>query len=109
MIKEVRQNQHEIIKNRYGIQDNEKAINENKEAIKDLKNKYVSHAIFESTVEKYDKIIHRLIIIIAGIIAMLVISNALWINAWRQIDFKDQTTVIKQDGSTNTVEAKEEP
>lgn len=100
----IHENKQKILDNKYSIRENQKTIQENRSAIHELKtncaNKCVPYDVFDSTV----KIVHRLIVILAIVIALLFISNAVWIYAWHHADFnKQETTVITKDGVSNII------
>ena len=98
----VEENKSKILHNSYGIINNEQKITDNKKAIEELKLKYVPYDVFENAVARYDKIVHRLILIICGIVALLFLCNAIWLYAWKQLDFKNET-IITQEGTTNKI------
>lgn len=103
MLKKIENNRNNIIHNTYGIKSNEEAIEINRRAITDLQKGFLPINVFEATLTRYEKIIHRLIILLAGVVALLVITNALWLYAWNGLDKSDTTTVIRQEGTTNTI------
>lgn len=101
-MKAVQENTKNILHNKHYINENKKSIQDNKEAIKELKQGYVPYAVFDSAVARYDKIVHRLIYALWGIVALLFISNAIWIYAWKQLD--PTTTVINnKEGTTSYI------
>lgn len=83
------------------VQENTKNIHDNKRAIDELKN-YTFNA-FESAITRYEKIIHRLIVVVVLSLVMLFISNAVWIYAWKQLDFADSTIINNTEGTTSFV------
>lgn len=62
----------------------------------------VSFLVYESSQTRLDRIIHKLVISLVISVALLFISNALWLWVWNQHDYSNNT--ITQDGSgTNVV------
>lgn len=82
------------------IRTNENLIEQNKIAIEELRKSYVPYEVLESTIARYDKIVHRLIAVLCGVVALLFICNAVWLYAWEKIDFG---TNITQSGETNQI------
>lgn len=93
-------NRH-IEKNKQAIRTNEAFIHANKIAIEELRKSYVPYEVLENTITRYDKIAHRLIMVLCGVVALLFVCNAIWLYAWKQIDFGD--TTITQGGEVNHV------
>ena len=107
-MKAIKDNKQKILDNKQSIKENQKTIQENKTAINELKtnctSKCIPYEVFESAISRYDKIVHRLIIVLGIVIALLFISNAVWIYAWHNADFsKRETTVITKDGVSNII------
>ena len=94
-------NTSEILQNKYSIDNNKKCIEDNQKAIDELKRGYVPLCIVEDTAKRYGKIIHGLITIICLMLVSLFICNAIWLYAWKQMDFGN--TTITQEGETNKV------
>lgn len=62
----------------------------------------VSFLVYESSQTRLDRIIHKLVVALTVSVALLFISNALWLWAWSQYDYANNE--ITQDGSgTNIV------
>ena len=101
MFMHIEANKERSIQNREGIVQNEKNIRDNKQAIDDLKRNTVPYLVFESSQARLDKIIHRLIIALILALAILFISNAVWIYAWNHSS--DDTTIINKDGVSNFI------
>ena len=90
-----------IMNNMQEIKANAHSIEQNKSAIEELRQSYVPYSVFESAIVRYDKIIHRLIMIVAFIVILLVVTNAIWVYAWHTQDFGDKaTTMITNDGTS---------
>ena len=90
-----------IHENNAKIRTNEAYIQENKQAIESLKQGYVPVQVVLDTAERYCKIVHRLTGVICLILIALFICNAIWLYAWKQIDFGNVT--ITQGGEVNHV------
>lgn len=104
MFKHIQTNKENIIENRSIIKENRKDIRDNKVAIEDLKRNTVPVSVFESTQSKLDRIIHRLIVALILSLAILFISNAVWIYAWYKYDYVgSETTIITKDGVSNFI------
>lgn len=56
----------------------------------------VSYLVYESSQTRLDRIIHKLVVALVVSVALLFISNALWLWAWSQYDYSSET--ITQDG-----------
>lgn len=92
-----------IITNKHKIDSNKKDIEANKTAIEDLRKNYIHRKVFEDAVGKFDRIVHRLILVLCGVIALLFITNAAWLYAWEHADFGSHETNITQRGETNSI------
>ena len=90
-----------VQENTQNILHNKRTIDDNKRAIDELKN-YTFNA-FESAITRYEKIIHRLIVVVVLSLIMLFVSNAVWIYAWKQLDFADNTVINNTEGTTSFV------
>lgn len=100
----VEENAKNILANMQNIKSNAGDIEKNAKAIEELRQSYVPYMVFESAIVRYDKIIHRLIAIIAFIVTLLVVTNAIWVYAWHKQDFGDKaTTMITNDGTSSIV------
>lgn len=58
----------------------------------------VSYLVYESSTTRLDRIIKRLVISLIFAVALMFISNALWLYAWMQYDYVSESTVYTQDG-----------
>ena len=85
-----------VEQNKQNIRSNKRTIEENKSAITDLRCNHVSLAVFEKTVDKYDRIVHRLIVALCIIVTLLLVSNAVWVYLWSRSDF-GKTNVFAKD------------
>lgn len=104
----IEENKRSILDNHLDIRHNQKEINENKSAIHQLKTNCstncVPHAVFDSAVAKYDKIVHKLIVALCIVIILLFVSNAVWLFVWNAGNVgRKETTVITKDGVSNFV------
>lgn len=100
----VAENSKNILANMQNIKSNAGDIENNRKAIEELRQSYVPFGVFENAIVRYDKIIHRLIMIVAFIVTLLVVTNAIWVYAWHKQDFGDKaTTMITNDGTSNYV------
>ena len=89
-----------VEENKHGIKENRKDIDHNKSNIDELKSEL--RWKHESSQAVLERIIHRLIAIIVVLVALLFISNAIWIYAWNNFDNK-ASTVINKDGVSNYI------
>lgn len=89
-----------VEENKHGIKENRKDIDHNRSNIDDLKSEL--RWKLESSQAVLERIIHRLIAVIIILVALLFISNAVWIYAWNTWD-NDATTVINKDGVSNYI------
>ena len=98
---------HEIIENRHDINRNKDHIERNKEAIAEIKDgcgKCVSQSVFKEMMNGYVATIHRLILAVCIMAAVLFISNILWIIVWSNTEtVKKETTIITNDGMSNLI------
>lgn len=67
--------------------------------------KDVPYIVFESTIARFERTIRRLIIVLLVVIAMLFISNALWVYEWTAYDYKDVTIDSQDGGNANYIGA----
>lgn len=86
MNRHIEANKERTIKNQSGIKANKMLIDDNKRDIEDIKRNSVPFVVFESTQARSDRIIHRLIVVLIVVVALLFISNAVWIYAWNSTD-----------------------
>ena len=93
----------DILHNKYNIEANQRSINDNKTAISELKANHVSYEVFKHAVERFDRIVHRLIRVLCLVIALLVICNVVWLYVWGRMDFTNHETNITQEGGTNQI------
>lgn len=96
----IEKNKENTLKNREFCKANEKNISENKSAIDELKSEV--RWKLESSQAAFERIIHRLIIALILVVALLFISNVAWIYAWHT-KINEQTTVINKDGVSNFI------
>lgn len=89
-----------VEQNKYGIKENRKDIDHNKTNIDELKSEL--RWKHESSQAVLERIIHRLIALVVVLVALLFISNAVWIYAWNTWD-NPATTVINKDGVSNYI------
>lgn len=85
-----------VDENKHSIKENRKDIENNKSNIDELKSEL--RWKHESSQAVLERIIHRLIAVIIVLVALLFISNAVWIYAWNTWD-NDATTVINKDSN----------
>ena len=101
MIKTIEANKENTIKNRAGIKENEKRIQENKVSIEEMKAEIRWHK--EGSEARLEKIVHKLITLLIIAIALLFISNAIWVYAWnttgRSMSINNESNVITGEGS----------
>lgn len=90
----------QIEDNKTRISENRKDIAHNKTNIDELKNELRWR--HESSQAALERIIHRLIAVIIVLIALLFISNAVWIYSWKAAANED-ATVINKDGVSNYI------
>lgn len=55
----------------------------------------IPYIVYESTLEKEDRQQKRLVVIIAILVAMLFISNAIWIYAWNSYDYVEEYSDVE--------------
>lgn len=55
-------------------------------------NNFVSFIAFEATCTRLDRVIKRLTIALVVCILLMFISNTVWLYAWMQYDYTDETT-----------------
>ena len=91
-----------VEENKSGIKENKKDIQDNKHEINKLKQNSVPYIAHESGMDRLDRINYRLTIVLVLVVALLFISNALWLYAWNTWD-NDATTVINKDGVSNYI------
>lgn len=58
----------------------------------------VSYLVYESSQTRLDRIIHKLVVALVVSVALLFISNALWLWAWSQYDTVTEEYTYSQDG-----------
>lgn len=64
----------------------------------------VSYLVYESSQTRSDRIIHRLIIALLVSVALLFVSNALWLWAWTQYEYLgEEISVSNRDGVASYV------
>lgn len=63
----------------------------------------VPFIVFESSEMRSEKRHRRLISVIIVLIALLFISNAMWLYAWTRYDYETQAVTYTQDGDGNNV------
>lgn len=65
----------------------------------DKNNVNVPYIVFEGEVARAERHVKRLLIALVITIALLFISNMIWLNAWTQYDYAEDTiTVDSEDG-----------
>lgn len=66
---------------------------------KRLDHRDVPYLIYEATQARNERTIKKLIIVVVIAIALMFISNAIWLYAWMQYDYiSEDVTVDSQDG-----------
>ena len=97
------QNRQQILDNRQIIVESQHLIEKNTDAINELKINHLPFAVFEKTIETYSKTVRGLIMALCLIVALLLISNAVWIYMWSKLDFSDSHTVVNKGGVSNVI------
>ena len=60
----------------------------------------VPYIVYESAEAKHERTVKRLILALMLAIGLLFLSNALWLNAWMQYDYTDQTIDVDAGSGT---------
>lgn len=60
----------------------------------------VPYIVYESAEAKHERTVKRLILALVLAICLLFLSNALWLNAWMQYDYTDQTIDVDAESGT---------
>lgn len=71
-----------------------------------MENRNVPYIVHEGTMARFERTIKRLYILVIVAVALLFLSNALWLRAWTQYDYSAgevTTQEVTQDGSGNNV------
>lgn len=101
MIKTIETNKENTMKNRANIKENEKRILENRVSIDEMKAEIRWHK--EGSEDRLERIIHKLITLLIIAVALLFISNAIWIYAWNSTDrsmtISNDSNVVAGEGS----------
>lgn len=64
----------------------------------------VSYLVYESSQTRSDRIIHKLIVALLVSVALLFVSNALWLWAWTSYEYLgEEVNVSTRDGVTSFV------
>lgn len=64
----------------------------------------IPYIVFEGEMARYERIIKRLVVVLIVTIAMLFVSNALWLNTFMQFDFETETvTLDASQGNANYI------
>lgn len=65
----------------------------------------IPYIVYESTLEKEDRQHKRLVVIIVILIALLFVSNAMWIYFWNTYDYVDDEVMVnaEDDGTANYI------
>lgn len=64
----------------------------------------VSYLVYESSQTRSDRIIHKLIVALLVSVALLFVSNALWLWAWTQYEYLgEEISVSNRDGVASYV------
>lgn len=64
-----------------------------------MEHKDVPYLVYEATQARNERTIKRLIIVVILAIALMFISNAIWLWAWMQYDYVGEETTYSQDGA----------
>lgn len=101
MIKTIETNKENTMKNRADIKANEQRIQENRVSIDEMKAEIRWHK--EGSENRLERIIHKLITLLIIAIALLFITNAIWVYAWnssgRTMSITNSSNVITGEGS----------
>ena len=71
-----------------------------------MENRNVPYIVHEGTMARFERTIKRLYILVIVAVALLFLSNALWLHAWTQYDYSAEdvmTQEVTQDGNGNNV------
>lgn len=66
---------------------------------KNMAHRDVPYLVYEATQARNERTIKKLIIVVVIAIALMFISNAIWLYAWMQYDYISEETSYWQDGS----------
>ena len=58
----------------------------------------VPFVVFEMTQARHDRVVKRLIIALVVSIALIFVSNAVWLWAWTRYDYSSENVSYEQDG-----------
>ena len=58
----------------------------------------IPYIVYESAEAKSERIIKRLLMLLAISILVTLITNILWLHAWSQYDYTSEDTIYTQDG-----------
>lgn len=67
--------------------------------------KDVPYIVYEGTTARFERTVRRLILALIVTIAMLFISNVLWLYAWNQYDYSQVVVDSNDGGNANYLEA----
>ena len=59
----------------------------------------IPYIVHESEVARLERTIKRLFVIVIVLIAVVFLSNAIWLYAWNQYEYEDQQISYEQDGN----------
>lgn len=65
---------------------------------KNMAHRDVPYLVYEATQARNERTIKKLIIVVVIAIALMFISNAIWLYAWMQYDYVSEETSYWQDG-----------
>lgn len=99
---------NKVEKNKHAIGSNRMAIHENRVAIDELRSRCnvrcVPYDVFSEAVGKYDGVVRRLVIVVCVVVALLFITNSLWLYAWASGELgRSSVSVVNDGGSTSVV------
>lgn len=70
-----------------------------------MKDKDVPYIVFEGELTRLERMIKRLAILLALVIALLFLSNIAWLTFFNQFDFDTTTTTQETQGNANYIGA----